>query len=233
MKPSAGSEFSTPLRLPGSGAGIYPIAGGDEAAAGPENVDHELSDRDLMGAFTLRGDRAAFEALLRRWDRRIYAYLARASGDPDAAEDLRQEVFVRVFRHAGSYNPRFAFSTWLYKIAANVLSTWKVRRARREVPLDLTGNGGAYPEPRDPAPDPRQRAAAAQAANGVRRAIDGLDVAERELLLLRFEMDMSYREIAEIHDAPETTIKSRIYKLLERLRDRVEPPDPAERTTPS
>ncbi len=175
-------------------------------------------DRDLMLRFGQRGDRTAFEELVRRWDGRVYGFLAKACGDLEAADDLRQEVFLRVWRYGGSYNARFAFSTWLFRIVGNALRTWKVRNARRRRTISIDQEEAAYAEPADPSPDPRERLARSESANAVRSTIARLEVEERELLLLRFDLEMSYREIAEIKEAPESTVKSRLYTLLGRLR---------------
>ncbi|HIJ64847.1 MAG TPA: hypothetical protein HPP77_02765 [Candidatus Hydrogenedentes bacterium] len=75
-------------------------------------------------------DGKAFGELVRRWDRRVLTFLTKATRDPDAAKDLRQEVFLRVFRYGESYNPAFAFSTWLYRIVANVLANWQAKQRR-------------------------------------------------------------------------------------------------------
>ena len=82
-----------------------------------------------------RRDRGAFEELARRWDGRVLAYLAKSCGDLDAAEDLRQEAFVRLWRHGGRYDPRFAFSTWLFRVVGNVLRTWRAAQGRRDAML--------------------------------------------------------------------------------------------------
>jgi RNA polymerase sigma-70 factor (ECF subfamily) len=168
------------------------------------------------------GDRDAFEQLVRRWDGRIFGYLVKSGGDREAAEDVRQEVFLRVFRYARSYDPRYAFSTWIYRIASNALKTWRSRRGPSEATVPISRNGASPPEPVDPDPDPRQRAAADQIEERVRKAIDDLEVDERELLLLRFDRGLSFREIAEIQEAPETTVKSRFYAALNRLRRPIE-----------
>ena len=189
-----------------------------------------LTDRQLMSRFVGEDDRSAFDEIVRRWDRRVLGFLAKAAGDLDAAEDLRQEVFLRVHRYAGSYDARFAFATWLFRIAGNALKTWQAKEGRRRE-VSLSGDGASTLfDPVDLAPSPRDKAASAESDDLVRAAIARLEVEERQLLLLRFDLDLSYREIAQIQETPETTIKSRVYSLLARLRREFTEQETLERT---
>lgn len=177
------------------------------------------TDQALMERLQATGDREAFDQLLERWDRRVLGFLAKACGDLEAAEDLRQEVFLRVYRHAKQYDPRFAFSTWLFRIASNAAGTWRSKESR---PTRFLGRreefeGGTI-EPTDRKPDAREQLGLKESRDLVRQAITGLAPRQRELLLMRFDLDMTYREIGEVHGEPETTIKSRIYVLLANLR---------------
>lgn len=171
-----------------------------------------LDDRDLM-VRTRRSDGAeGFAELVNRWDRRVLSFLTKASGDPEAAKDLRQEVFLRVHRYRASYDPTYAFSVWLFRIVSNVLCTWQTKQRRRRLV------GVPTEEPADPSPSPSDCASRAEVADQVRAVIGKLSPGERELLLLRFDLELSYREIAEIQGAPETTVKSRVYTVLQHLR---------------
>lgn len=176
----------------------------------------DTTDKALVRAVGAAGDRAAFDALVQRWDRRIFVYLARANGDPEGASDMRQEVFLRVWKYAATYNDDYAFSTWVYRIAHNVLHSWRVRANRRRTEPMESGNGHW------PAPDayrPDESAMASEIDRRVRAAIDGFDVQDRELLLMRLQSEMPFREIGEVLGIPETTAKSRAYKLMAQLRE--------------
>ena len=147
-------------------------------------MGNQNDDKQLMIRFGRRGDREAFEQLVRRWDRRVLSFLAKAGGDLEAAEDLRQEVFLRLYRHGRRYDPRYGFSTWLFRIAGNVLKSWQTRQTRRE---RLGGEGlagGALTNAGAPVPDPRKNAEAAEARACVRTALGRLSMEQRELLLL-------------------------------------------------
>lgn len=174
------------------------------------------SDSDLVIAFGRRHAVEAYEELVSRWDTRVLAFLVKSTGDYEAAQDLRQEVFLRLYRYAATYKPEFAFTTWFFRIVRNVLSTWRTRESKR---LRLVERDGDLPRIVDLRPSPRARAEDAEAAEVVRAAIERLEPEEREVLLLRFDIGLSYREIGEIQAVPETTIKSRVYKLLGHLKD--------------
>jgi RNA polymerase sigma-70 factor (ECF subfamily) len=179
------------------------------------------SDRDLMTRFAKHRDRQAFEILARRWDARVVAFLAKACGDLDSAEDLRQEVFLRVYRYADRYDPRYAFSTWLFRIACNVRKTWARGQGRRIETTGWDDVAEAVARLPDSAPGALERLAQGEARDRLRGEIARLEPDERELLLLRFEREFGFREIAEIQETPETTVKSRFYRILEKLKSRV------------
>lgn len=173
------------------------------------------TDSELMTTFAHKQDRSAFEELVRRWDQRVLGFLSKSTGDHEAAKDLRQEVFVRVYRYGKSYNPEYAFTTWLFRIVRNVLSTWRTKKTRY---LSLVSSATDQAKVLEFRPSPSDTAERREMAQSIRSAINALKPSERELLLLRFELELSYREIAEVQDAPETTVKSRVYKLLAQLR---------------
>jgi len=181
-------------------------------------TDGQRSDSELMLAFGDSRDERLFIELVRRWDERLLRFLARASGDFEAAKDLRQEVLVRVYQYAGTFNGRNAFSTWLFRIALNRLHTWrgtvkKWNTLNEHAEAHGSGNGsGRVKGPEDVAVQDEVEAA-------LRQELGRLESSEQELLLLRFQQDLSYREIGVILNTPETTVKSRIYTILHRLRE--------------
>ena len=178
-----------------------------------------LDDRELIVRAARDGDAEAFADLVQRWDRRLLAFLTKATGDPDAAKDLRQEVFLRLHRYRTSYDANYAFTTWLFRIVANVLATWHAKNLRRST------SRAPLQDAADTSPSPSDCASHTETVDQVRAAIGKLSPAERQMLLLRFDLELSYREIAEILGAPETTVKSRLYALLQRLRQSLEHPE--------
>jgi len=183
-----------------------------------------------MGAYQA-GDLAAFQELLARHERPLWTFLRRFVGDAATAEDLLQEVFLRVVRAAGEWKGEAKFSTWLYTIARN-LCTDQARRAvhRRAQSLDApagpasaydsgpilvdrvtAGRSGGRGEPEDAAMNRQLRAE-------IDRAVDTLPDDQREVFLMREVMDMPFAEIARAVDASEPTVKSRMRYALEKLR---------------
>jgi RNA polymerase sigma-70 factor (ECF subfamily) len=192
-------------------------------------VDGTSSDEHLLAAYRA-GDVAAFEALLARYEKPIWSYLRRFVRQDEVAEDLLQEVFMRVVRDAQdagapSWKGQAKFSTWLYTIARNLC----VDRARRQVhrsaaSLDAGGDDAAdAPQSlhdRIPSPDRAADAVVAgrQAAARIDGAIATLPDDQREVFLMREVMELSFAEIAAAVGASEPTVKSRMRYALEKLR---------------
>jgi RNA polymerase sigma-70 factor (ECF subfamily) len=190
---------------------------------------NDSTDKALIGAVRATGDRAAFDVLVQRWDRRVFAYLAKASRNPESASDMRQEVFLRVWKYAAGYNDDYAFSTWLYRIAHNVLHTWRAKtNGHQAQPFEK--QDGHWEAPDVYRPD--TSAMASEIDRRVREALDEFDVDDRELLLMRLQAEMAYREIGEVLGIPETTAKSRAYKLMARLRESLADLHAASRSAP-
>jgi len=179
------------------------------------------------------GDVAAFQELVVRHERPLWTFVRRFVGDGATAEDLLQEVFLRVVRSAGEWKAHAKFSTWLYTIARNLCTDQARRAAHRqtvslEAPIRAQGKAddGSRPvlgesvgeslagtsEGSDEAVKNRQLAAE------IDRAVDALPPEQREVFLLREVMDMPFAEIARAVGASEPTVKSRMRYALERLR---------------
>ena len=174
-----------------------------------------MTDQELMERFSRKGDTGAYEELVRRWDRRVLSFLYKSCGDYEAAKDIRQEVFLRVFRYGAGFRPEFAFTTWLFRIASNTMNTWKRKEMNRSHGVRRLELLAPPSEGRE---NPESAAERAEAGARLRDALDALSENERQLLLLRFDLGMSYREISEVLETPETTLKSRLYTLLGRLK---------------
>jgi len=190
-------------------------------------VRDERADEDLMLALKT-GDEAAFAELMRRHRGPIVNYVNRLIGDRDRAEDLAQEVFLRVYRHAGTYRVTARFTTWLYTIASNLGKNELRNRARRrnvsveDTPRELrqddyhlgTREDFLLPDRITDLND-RQRK--------VRAAIDSLPEHFRMMLVLRDMEGFAYEEIASMLELPLGTVKSRINRARLEFKRRVEP----------
>lgn len=182
-------------------------------------------DEALMQAFCT-GDAASFETLVSRHQRGVYNFLLRSVGQKARAEELLQEVFLRVVRSKARYTPSAKFTTWLYSIARN-LCVDESRRARfrKHQSLDAPrrgadGDPGSAMISSLPSEDvPTDEAAEAPTIRRrLAEAVSKLPVEQREVFLLRQVSGLSFREIAETVDIPENTVKSRMRYALEKLR---------------
>lgn len=178
------------------------------------------SDEALMQSFA-GGDAAAFEALYRRHESRVYRFLCRQLGDRETANDLMQEVWFAVARHAARYEPRARFTTWLYTLARHrVVDVWRSRRPAES--LDEDGADGeplSARLPGDPRAEPERRAEDAAAAERILAALEHLPVEQREAFLLRAEAELSVEEIAAVTGTSFETAKSRLRYARGRLRE--------------
>jgi len=187
------------------------------------------SDQDtrLMLAFR-EGSLEAFEELFSRHAYAIVNYAYRFVRDRAVAEELAQEVFLRVHDAAGSYRPSARFSTWLYRIATNVCLN-EVRRPRfkaRHDSLDAeTTDPGAEPriQIRDANPDPEAQAARLDLVRMLRGALQALPEKQRVAFILNKYAELSYTEVAEVMNTSEKAVKSLIHRAKEGLASKLRP----------
>ena len=186
-----------------------------------------MTDEALMAAYQ-KGDLAAFGELFERHEKRLWNFLRRFVRDKATAEDLLQEVFLRVVKSAVQWQPSAKVSTWLFTIARN-LCTDQARRAefRQAESLDQAkaGEDGSGLRRIDrvaaDSGDAEKEAMGHEIASLVDRAVGELPVEQREVFLMREVMDMSFAEIAAQMGASEPTVKSRMRYALQRLRSRL------------
>ena len=179
-------------------------------------ADTELVVRALAG----RED--GFEELVRRYQRPIVAYVYRMVGDYDAALDLAQEVFIKVYNSLGRYRPEYKFSTWIYRIAHNAaIDHLRRQGASRTEDMEVMGEGGAtFEKPlASKAPTPEQETERGERRAEIEEVVAQLSPAYRELIVLRHSHDLSYDEIAEVTGLPLGTVKNRIFRAREAMRE--------------
>jgi RNA polymerase sigma-70 factor, ECF subfamily len=166
----------------------------------------------------ISGDAAAWEEIVQRYNRRIYNICYRFAGSADDAQDLTQEVFIKMYRTLNSYDvDRGAFMTWVTTVTRNLLVDHfrKTKQDRMTDSLDTTSSdhedvmpfGEQIPD-RGPAPDSKVQSR--EAREVVHEALQKLSPELREAVILRDLQDMDYREIAKVLKVPEGTVKSRI-----------------------
>ena len=184
----------------------------------------DATDEMLMVRYQ-RGDREAFAELVRRYKRPIYNFVIRQLRHPNTAEDLTQDVFLRVVQNAAEFKHEARFSTWLYTIARN-LCVDQLRRLshRRHPSLDQPAGGGEDARPlvesiadSHHSSSVERSAAGTEVANRIVEAVDELPHDQREVFLLREIGNLPFKEIAEITGVGENTVKSRMRYALDRL----------------
>jgi RNA polymerase sigma-70 factor (ECF subfamily) len=185
------------------------------------------SDAGLM-ADVARGDAQAFRTIVEKYQDQVMATVYRFTGDYHQAEDLTQEVFVRVFKAAKRYKPKARFRTWLFKIVVNLCLNYRRDRVRRrmdslDMPLRVNGND----VPRDVrGPDgdiPEVASEKGELREVIRDAINSLPSNQRLAVILRRFEEMSYREIAAALDVSVGAVESLLFRARQNLKTRLEP----------
>jgi RNA polymerase sigma-70 factor, ECF subfamily len=178
-----------------------------------------LADGELVQS-ALAGRETSFEELVRRYQRPIAAYVYRMVGDYDAALDLTQEVFIKVYNSLTRYRSEFKFSTWIYKIAHNAA----IDHLRRHAVRDQALTSGIDGERREVLIEsrrltPEQESERKERRTEIESVVQLLPAAYRELIVLRHSQDLSYDEIAEVTGLPLGTVKNRLFRARESMRD--------------
>lgn len=190
----------------------------------------EAKDPDVRLMLQVRDDvQGAFETLVDRYQHRLLGVLAHLVGGVNEAEDLTQEVFLRVYRARKGYRPRAKFSTWLFTIANN-LAMNHLRNKGRNPSVPMAGEDtGSRPVAqvssralsRDGTPSAQMRQV--EMSDVVRQALDVLGEDQKLAVLLNKFEDMSYAEIAEVMARSEPAVKSLLARARNQLREQLEP----------
>ena len=172
------------------------------------------------------GEDDALDVLLARYRRPIMHHLYRMVHDPSRAEELAQDVFLRVFRARGSYKPKAKFSTWLFHIATNVgLNALRDGRRREEKEFSADTEEGAVIASRISSrePTPESLVLDSERSAGIRRAVDVLPEKQRMAVLLHKYQGLDYVEIGEVLEVSPGALKSLLFRAYERLRVELQP----------
>jgi RNA polymerase sigma-70 factor, ECF subfamily len=191
---------------PGLSTGAGAVTGGRNL------VERGIDPDSSVVARCLRGDDAAWEELVRVNSRKVYALCFRFTGSGSEAQDLTQEVFLRVFRTLSSFrSDEGSFATWLARVTRNLLID-NYRRTRQERVTDPIEDRLAILENESAscAPRPDQAVAGREASEILQATLQRLSPDLREAVILRDLQEMEYREIAGVLGVPEGTVKSRI-----------------------
>jgi len=162
------------------------------------------------------GDESAFEQLVNHCERAVLSTIYRYIGDFTAAQDVAQEVFIKVWRHAGELRHKSAFLTWLYRIVVNQCLDYKDKRKRRKtVPLDesIPQQGPGLDEKHEE----KRR------TQIVRQAVNDLPGTQRMALVLSKFQERSYKEVAEIMEVSLSSVESLVFRAKENLKKKLLP----------
>lgn len=172
-----------------------------------------------------RGEESAFAELLRRFRAPVFNLCLRMLKNRDDAEDVAQDVFIKVFGMLERYDDRYAFRSWVFKIAANQCIDF-IRRNRVKLqsldePLKFKGEEIERQFP-DEAPNPEETVETREIGQLLLEITDQLPPHYRSMIVLRHQEQLSYEEIAEVLDLPLGTVKARIHRARAMMKDKLQ-----------
>ena len=159
-----------------------------------------------------KGDRQAFEVLIREYQRPVYNAAYRILGNPDDAADATQAAFLKVFENLDRYDPSYKFFSWIYRIAINESINQRKKSREQQLLDDNQPAAGGGPD---------STAEADDLASGIQDGLMALNDDYRTVVVLRHFSDLSYRQISEVLEIPEKTVKSRLYSARQLMKDRL------------
>ena len=178
-----------------------------------------MNDDKTLVAKARKGDRKAFEMIVKRYEQPLIGYFGRIIGNREMAQDFAQDVFLKVHASLYSYRPAFKFSTWLFKIASNhLIDHWR-RKKIGAVSLDQPlGEDNLTIQVPDPGPSTERTYELAEIRARIVAALEKIPPGLRELFVLRHVNEFSYEEIADIKGLPVGTVKNKVFQAKELVR---------------
>ncbi len=178
---------------------------------------------DILVQRSKNGDLDAFDELVRKYESKIYTVAYRFTGSHADANDLAQETFIRVYQSLGTFRGDSSFATWLYRIAANVCRDELRRQQRRKkVSLDeIMSNTGGNLYLADDALSPEESMERSELQRAVQKCLNTLTDEQRLILVMREMQGLSYEEIAASLDCSLGTVKSRLNRSRQALKQKV------------
>lgn len=177
-----------------------------------------LADGELViNAVAGRSD--GFEELVRRYQRPITSYVYRILGDYESSLDVTQEVFIKVYNSLTKYSSEYKFSTWLYRIAHNAAIDHMRRNSMNALSIEAENSDGTYQlQIESQLPSPEQDHERGEWRIEIEAVVKCLPPTYRDLILLRHSRELSYDEIAEVTGLPLGTVKNRLFRAREMMR---------------
>jgi RNA polymerase sigma-70 factor (ECF subfamily) len=184
------------------------------------------SDLELMARIS-RGDTDSFGVLLQRHRAPVLSYFVRMVRDQGLAEDLTQEVFLRVYQARERYQPDARFTTWLYRIATNLaLNALRDRKSEKVAEVSERPDGdesNILDRMPDERPTVEEQMVESDRQRLIRQAVERLPDNQRAAVILHKYQDVDYRQIASVLKVSESAVKSLLFRAYENLRVRLEP----------
>ena len=180
------------------------------------------SDEELIVSI-LDGETDLYAELIRRYQGRLVNYVYRILRNLEDAHDLTQDVFIKIYGALDRFDPKYRFSTWLFRVAQNAAIDVLRKRRLKLVSLnrdDGDGDGGDWDLPGD-GPTPYQDARNIERGGAIRRAIDELPGEYKELISLRHYAELSYDEIAQMKEMPLGTVKNKLFRGRQMLKEKL------------
>jgi RNA polymerase sigma-70 factor (ECF subfamily) len=185
-----------------------------------ESIDR--TDAELV-AEALKGREECFGDLVKRYQGPLVNYLYRMVRQADEAHDLAQEVFIKIYKALDRYDPQYKFSTWLFRIAQNAAIDRIRKRRIAVVSMDRPsddGDDGTWEFPSGD-PDPYRDSRNRERGDAIQGAIDALPWEYRELIVMRHFGELSYEEIAQAKEMPLGTVKNKLFRGRQMLKERL------------
>jgi RNA polymerase sigma-70 factor (ECF subfamily) len=187
-------------------------------------TDKTISSEDLMARIA-KGDEDAFEILVNRHQTSVLNLIYRFTGDRTQAKDLAQEVFIKVWQAAGSYEPKAKFTTWIYRITTNLCIN-ELKSSRRKRWFSFRGSDEGSENTieetlSDDSPSPEDTLLARERSRQINEAFQSLPENQRTALILKRYDDLCYEEIARILDCSVTAVESLLVRAKRTLQEKL------------
>lgn len=186
----------------------------------PNTLSLQPSDNELVER-ALQGDQKAFGQLVNRYLPLVYNYLYRMTQNHEVSEEMAQEAFVKAFKNLKSFDKRRNFKPWILRIASNAAIS-ELRRQSKVVSLNALEEEGQWGEANhQPEEDAVTRLERKLSSEEVVKVLDRLDPKYRQVLLLRYQNELSYEEIAQAMDTPLNTVRTWLKRGMDKLKNEV------------
>lgn len=184
----------------------------------------DVSDEVLIARFK-EGDDSSFRELVEKYQSRVYSIVLAIIGDKNDAEDLSQEIFVKVYRFLHQFKGRSKFFTWLYRLTINTCISARNKKKKDNEIYQFQSEKNLISAHilQSDAKSPMEILQNKELEEKIKLALDSLSDGLKEVFVLREIEDLSYKQLSKIFNCPEGTIKSRLFRAREELKKKLEP----------